>query len=187
MIFGTPLDSHLDPGERLVWNGQPKQGIRLQASDWIAIPFSLLWCSFALFWEALALGLYQPKSGQTHPGSFMALFGLPFVLIGIYMVVGRFFGDALTRRKTWYGVTDKRVIILSSFLGTRLSSIDLANLTNLNLIERKDNSGDVQFGFIADLGMYNSRRRPLIPGFYQIPDARRVYNLIREVQQKARQ
>ena len=42
MTFGTPLDSYLDPGERLLWSGQPKQGVRLQATDVLMIPFSLI-------------------------------------------------------------------------------------------------------------------------------------------------
>jgi hypothetical protein len=196
MIFGTPLDSYLDPGERLLWNGQPKQGVRLQAGDVFLIPFSLVWGGFAFFWEAGVLGLI-PLGGKgavpPHPPIFMALFGIPFCLIGIYMIIGRFFGDALGRRKTWYGITDKRVLVLKSAFATSVNSIDYANLTNLNLVERKDNSGDILFGLPGPMaawangGSTRSRRYPQTPGFYLLPGARQVYNLIREAQQKSRQ
>ena len=196
MILGTPLDRYLDPGEKLVWSGQPKQGVRLQAFDLFLIPFSLVWAGFAFFWEATVLGLVPLQGGPTrdnHPPLFFALWGIPFCLIGLYFVVGRFFGDAASRRRTWYGVTDKRVIVLKSGFSTNINSIDYINLTNLNLVERKDNSGDILFGLpgpwgnMAGAGSWpSSRRYPQTPGFYLLPQARTTYNLIRELQQKAR-
>jgi len=196
MIFETPLDRYLDAGERLIWSGQPKQGVRLQASDVMMIPFSLMWGGFAFFWEAGVLGLIPlgARNGQTnHAPIFMAIWGIPFCLIGLYMIIGRFFFDAFARRKTWYGITDKRVLVLKSAFASQLNSIDCANLTNLNLVERKDNSGDILFGLpgpmaaFAGSGWPQSRRYPQPPGFYLLPDARQVYNRIREAQQKARQ
>lgn len=37
------LSAELGPGERLVWSGKPRGGIRLRAQDAFLIPFSLLW------------------------------------------------------------------------------------------------------------------------------------------------
>ena len=144
--FGSPLDRFLDPGERLLWSGQPKQGLRLQASDALMIPFSLMWGGFAIFWEASVLGLIPLSNHGTHPPHpapiFMAIFGIPFVLIGLYMIIGRFFFDAMSRKKTWYGVTDRRLIVLKSIFSSSVNSFDYANLPNLNLVERGDHSGD---------------------------------------------
>ena len=196
MIFGTPLDAYLDPGEQLVWSGRPKQGVRLQAGDVFLIPFSLMWGGFAFFWEASVLGLTSMTSHAAHghqPPLFFALWGIPFCLVGLYMIFGRFFFDAYARGKTWYGVTDRRVIVLKSAFSTNISSFDYNNLTNLNLVERKDNSGDILFGLPGPWGNMgggsgwpSSRRAPLTPGFYLLPQARTTYNLIRELQQKAR-
>jgi len=196
MTFGTPLDRYLDPGESLLWSGQPKQGVRLQPSDALMIPFSLMWGGFAFFWEASVLG-FSPLTNRQHlPHSgvtlFMSLWGIPFCLVGLYIIFGRFFADAYTRRNTWYGITAKRVLILKSAFSTSINSIDYTNLTNLNLVERKDNSGNILFGLPGSTDMWSgsgwpqSRRYPLTPGFYLLPQARTVYNLIREVQEKAR-
>lgn len=197
MIFGTPLDRYLDPGEKLVWSGRPKQGLRLQAGDVFVIPFSLMWGGFAFFWEASVLGL-TPLTIHTHVAMhggaplLMAIWGIPFCLVGLYMIFGRFFFDAYARCKTWYGVTDRRAIVLKSAFSTNITSFDYNNLTNLNLVERKDNSGDILFGFPGPWGNIggsdwpSSRRAPRTPGFYLLPQARTTYNLIRELQQKAR-
>jgi hypothetical protein len=194
MILGTPLDHYLDPGEKLVWSGRPKQGVRLQAADVFMIPFSLMWGGFAFFWEASVLGLTSMTANHApehQPPIFFALWGIPFCVVGLYIIFGRFFFDAYARGKTWYGVTDRRVIVLKSSFSMNINSIDYINLTNLNLVERKDNSGDILFGLpnpfsgFAGSGWPQSRRYQT-PGFYLLPQARTVYNLIRELQQKAR-
>ncbi|HEX4350926.1 MAG TPA: PH domain-containing protein, partial [Verrucomicrobiae bacterium] len=82
----------MDSGEKLLWSGQPRQGLRLNISDVFVIPFSLLWCGFAIFWEANAV--------KGHSPFVLKLWGIPFVVIGLYMVFGRFFMDARTRVRT---------------------------------------------------------------------------------------
>src|SRR6476659_2074117 len=94
------INRELTPGERLLWSGQPLPGIRLRASDAFVIPFSILWCGFALFWEFTAVTKGAPF--------FFMLWGIPFVLAGLYFVFGRFFIDAGTRERTYYGVTSDR-------------------------------------------------------------------------------
>jgi len=186
----TPL---LDPDEVLLWSGQPRQGIFLQASDIFLIPFSLVWGGFAIFWEITALGIFSVANH--HPNSspigyVFPLFGIPFVLVGLYFIFGRFFFDAAQRRGTWYGITNRRLIISKSSFNSSVNSLDFLTLTNLNLVERKDNSGDVVFGtpvstIFANSSWPGSRRYPLPLGFYLVPQARRIYNLVREAQQAA--
>jgi hypothetical protein len=67
------IESELEPKERLLWSGRPKQGIVLRGSDVFMIPFSLLWCGFAIFWE------YTVWSQAAPP--FFLIFGGFFVVI----------------------------------------------------------------------------------------------------------
>jgi hypothetical protein len=197
--FGSPLESFLDPGEKLLWSGQPQQGVRLQAGDIFLIPFSLMWGGFAIFWEATVLGLTGINSHPKHPvGSaggipiFMALWGIPFVVVGLYMIFGRFFYDSALRKKTWYGVTDRRLIIAKSLFNQTVNSFDFGTLTNLNLVERGDQSGDILFGTpgllpgFANSSWPRSNRNAVVPGFYLLPDARQVFSRIQAARQSVK-
>ena len=57
----------------------------------------------------------------------LQLFGIPFVLIGIYITIGRFFVDAWRRKGTSYGLTTARVIIRS---GASIKSRSLRTLSD---------------------------------------------------------
>ncbi|HUB67036.1 MAG TPA: hypothetical protein VL981_06080 [Candidatus Methylacidiphilales bacterium] len=164
------------------------------------IPFSLMWGGFAIFWEIMALYLFFSPHHQParHPNFqwfalIFPLWGVPFVLIGLYMIFGRFFYDAATRQRTYFGVTDRRAIMVKSLFFRNVTSFDYATMTNLNLVERGDGGGDILFGPPTPWSTFSGASWPgsagskyASPGFYLVPDARNVYNLIREAQQRIR-
>jgi len=155
----------LDPGERLLWSGRPQQGLLLRSSDWLYIPLSLLWCGFAVAWEALQV--------LTGGSLFFVLWGIPFVLAGLYLVVGRFFADARRRKKTYYAVTERRILIVPGPARRRVKSIDLKSVSESRLIARRDGRGTIE---LWDVDEY-----PL-PPLELIPDAQKVHEIIRQAQ-----
>jgi hypothetical protein len=172
----TGLRALLLPGERVLWQGMPGQGFRLEASDLLTIPFSILWCGFAVFWEGLAVSYDAPL--------LFRLWGIPFVLIGLYMLVGRFFYDIRVRARTTYAVTDRRVLILKRWPFQRLTALALGGLDTINLEETGDGAGTIHFGDRVSgiqFGENVQRRQP--PRFIDIRDVRRVFNLIQESRQ----
>jgi hypothetical protein len=132
------IKTQLSSGEHVLWSGQPRQGVVVRGSDAFMIPFSLLWGGFAVFWEISVTNSNAP--------AFFALWGIPFVLIGVYMIVGRFFVEAKQRANTFYAVTDERVLIISGILKHNVKSLNLRTLSELSLTEGKGNEGTISFG-----------------------------------------
>jgi hypothetical protein len=184
------IEQQLSAGERLLWSGQPRGGVRLHAADIFAIPFSVFWCGFAIFWVVMAM---QPmKHGGGGPATtIFPLFGLPFVAVGLYMVFGRFIVDARIRAKTFYGVTSDRVILISGLFSRRTKSLNLRTISDLSLTERADGSGTITFGPALPFGQFfsgaswpgASQFSP--PMFEMIEQAREVYDIIRQAQKSA--
>ncbi len=106
------LQSELSSGERIYWAGKPNPKIIFHSDDWNLIPFSFLWGGFAIFWEAGVLGLWGNEAQHHSVSGFMALWGIPSVVIGQYLIWGRFLYDAWLKRQTCYGITNRRVLIL---------------------------------------------------------------------------
>ena len=113
--------------ESLLWSDQPKQGMVLRAADAFLIPFSIMWCGFAIFWESSVFTSRAPF--------FFKLWGAPFVLVGLYFVFGRFIADAAERRRTVYGLTNERVLIISGLFRRQVKSLNLRTLPEVSLSE----------------------------------------------------
>ena len=132
------VEPELTGGEQLLWSGSPRSGVHFRRSDLAAIPLSLLWCVFAVFWEYSVI-----KSGAS---IFSIFIGLTIVMVGLYILIGRFIRDAVERRKISYWVTNQRAII-SRTSGSKLvvTSLPYSSLSKVSLTERPDRSGSIQF------------------------------------------
>jgi hypothetical protein len=76
--------------------------------DAVLIPFSVMWGGFTIFWEIGVLSSSGARDSVIFP-----LWGVPFVLVGLYLMVGRFFARRWIRKRTLYAVTDQRVIAIA--------------------------------------------------------------------------
>ena len=177
----TRIDFALGRGERLLWSGAPRQGLVFRPTDLFQVPFSLLWAGFAVFWNVTVWVSGGPL--------FFRLWGLPFLAVGAYITVGRFWVDARRRARTTYGLTTERILIASGGLGRTLTSLSLRTLTDVTLSQRPDGSGTITFGpsSVAS-SMYAGTPWPGVrqpPSFELIENARRVYDAIRDAQEAA--
>ena len=132
------LRNTLSSDEKLIWTGKPKTGIIFRSSDALLIPFSLLWGGFALFWETSVITTGAPF--------FFKLWGIPFVLVGLYITIGRFFVDAKKRANTIYGITHDRIIIKSGIFSQDIKSLNIRTLSDITINQKADNSGTITLG-----------------------------------------
>jgi len=168
----------LGPDERLLWSGQPRQGLILRSTDAAAIPFSIFWTAFSAFWTLMAL-----RSSE----KIVPLFGIPFLAIGLYLLIGRFFVDSWQRARTRYGLTTQRVLIVSDLFRRSIKSLNLRTLSDVTLTERSNGTGTITFGPAMPQWPYRGVQIPgmsagMAPSFDQIPDARAVFDQIRKAQ-----
>jgi len=176
------FQGRLMPGEKLVWAGKPNSGLMLTARDGFLIPFSLMWGGFAIFWEWNVLSV----GGAGKAGSFFALWGVPFVLVGLYLMIGRFFVDAWARSRTAYGVTSQRILILRDGAFGKFTALAIDRLPELSLDERGDGSGTIRFAAGSSIVGRNgfSGWSPALDGtpqFLAVPDARAVFDRIQKL------
>jgi len=177
----TELKQHLDSNETLVWTGKPKSGIVFRTADVFMIPFSLLWCGFAIFWFV----------GVTNSGAplFFSLFGLMFVFIGLIFVFGRFIIDSKQRENTIYGITESRIIIKSGIFGNKIKSLNIRTISDIECNEKNNGTGTINIGpknplfNLWGIGMsWWPGLTKANPSLELIPEVRKVYNKIIELQ-----
>src|SRR5262249_54503388 len=106
----------------------------------------------------------------------------PFLVIGAYLLVGRFLYDAWRRGRTVYGLTDRRVLILRP---SKQIGLALDRVSEMTLQERMNGRGSLVFGTSAFNRQNVWGGGPEVPTFEFIADARAVYTDIRDAQKKA--
>ncbi len=189
----STVESELSDNEKLIWSGRPRQGIVFRSSDIFMVPFSLLWGGFAIFWEATAIWMIFKSLNSDKvlpfPALIFPLFGLPFVIIGLYLIFGRFIHDSKRREKTFYGVSDQRIIIVSGIFSRNVKSLNLKTMTDISLTEKSDRSGTITFGRNNPFswwygGMPWPGTPKAAPSFEMIQSAKEVYEKIRKAQEK---
>src|SRR5262249_29739991 len=155
--FHALLDVELAPAERVVWVGTPR-AVRLMSRALGDAFFALLWnVAIALLISAIAKF-----------AGLLCLFGIPFLLIGLSMLVAplQAFRDA---HATFYVVTETRAIV---FEGPTSVSVPRERMKRVARSERADGSGDIVF--FEETGAKGSSRI----GFYGVPAVRDVERLL---------
>ena len=115
------------PDEYELWRGRSKGMDPRQKMT--MIPFGIFFLGFAIFWTVSA----------SAAGGFFGLFGLPFIVVGAYLV----FGKNVVGKKTYYVITNKR--IYRSQAG-RVDMVDLANLPPMRVVAHNGGAGSIYFG-----------------------------------------
>jgi hypothetical protein len=186
------IQPELASGESIFWAAQPSPKVIFHKEDLYLIPFSLLWGGFAIFWEGGVSGFWMNK-GPQGPWQFGALFGVPFVLIGQYMIWGRFFYTAWKKKRTHYAVTNRRVLVVQQAPRRKMIAAYLDTLSSILKEAASNGPGTLRFapGESALSGLrgwdaWDSMAIGLTPIFRDIDDADYVYHLVSDLREKFR-
>lgn len=185
------LRTFLDPGEEVVWAGQPSpsRAFRSAMRVWL---FAIPWTAFALFWMAAAGAMtwFGPDTGASREGifGFFPLFGIPFVLVGLGMLASPYWAWRAAQ-KTVYVVTNRRALVgTPAGGGVTFASYRPDELTDLTLTVRDDGSGTVALReepLNLRGGNTSTPLRARADAFADIPDVEHVFGLLRRLAQTA--
>ena len=136
------IERELRAGEKMLWKGKPKGGLMLRAGDIFLIPFSLVWGGGMLY--GMLYGMFSDTANARNSAPPTLLL-LPFAAIAVYLIIGRFFIDAMLRKKTEYELTNERAIIVSGFFQRKVNSVNLKTIPDYSVTEKKDGTGTIAF------------------------------------------
>lgn len=179
----------LYPNERVLWTGSPTRFPIFNRADLLLVPFSILWFGLLTFMMANAAGSDVP--GPIQP---FLIFGGLFVVIGLYLVFGRFILRRLSLRNTHYVVTDRRVIANWTVLGRRRQQTAYLKDLPPPIITGRDLSvGTIKFGdssfmdeLMAEAKFVPGSRPPAVrPVLVEVAGARQVRDLIATAQARS--
>lgn len=166
--------SYLKSGEYILWKGKPGKGGLFTIRDLITIPFSLMWLSFALYWEMSVI--------RTGSSIFAMVWGIPFIIVGLYLLVGRFLYAAHLRKNTFYVVTSKKFIIKQK---NKIEWHDGKKYQLITLKTHKNGSATMVFGQSSQIAGHEMPHAFFT--FDNISDPEQVQNAIRNMEQEQEQ
>ena len=170
----------LDSDEKLLWSGLPNWNRMMLP----AIPVVL----FGIGWNAFMINfIFMVSNGPQNvqgPGGLFGrqgilanLFFLPFIAVGIGTLTAPIWIYRSAKR-TVYGITDKRVIIISHAWSKKVQSYSPRNVSEFQRVERNDGSGDIIFGK-RNVSESESNHGLGVFRLVGIPDVRNVEKLLR--------
>jgi hypothetical protein len=187
------IQPELISGENVVWSAQPIRDVIFHKEDLYLIPFSLLWGGFAIFWEAGVLGFWGTHNQSGNAWQFGILWGIPFVLVGQYLIWGRFIYAAWLKGRTFYAVTNRRVIVLQNGWKRHMASAYIDSLPTLIKESGSKGVGILRFtqaqpiwGSSRGLGAWNGMSVGDVPTFIDIAEVDAVYRLVSDLREKRR-
>jgi hypothetical protein len=178
-------EDYLDPGESLLWTGAPVTGLRVTPRGIATSLGSLFLLGFAVFWTAGAgMGIWSGEWREAD--GFMALFffvfpifGLPFIAVGLYGVIGHYFADARKRARTRYALTTRRALIAVDGRERLLRSWPIQPDTVVDFHPGPEAS--IRFATEVQVDSDGDKTHTRT-GFELIPDGDTVMRLIRQIQ-----
>jgi len=180
--------------EEILWAGQPETSVLFTGADVFLVPFSLLWGGFAIFWELSVLFIiFSTDGSKSKMPIIFPLFGIPFVIIGLYFMFGRFIYKNWKKRNTYYAITNKRVLVLTKLFSRSLNAVNIDTIPTINKTIRSNGLGTIKFGNVnwmvsmyGNTGMdfFGSFGGADVTTFYDIKGVNKVHDIVNELRNR---
>ncbi len=165
-------------GEKIVWTGQPRMCL-FKPSDWIQIPFMVIWTGIAA-----TIGVLAVSSGA--PIIPFGILPLIFVSIGLYTLVGRHLIAYQYLKNCVFVLTENRAYTVSTFPSPQTRSIEITSDTSVTVAQKGGRACGIYF---ADLPVWALAQldptswtvikyKNAPPAFFYIDDADAAINFL---------
>jgi hypothetical protein len=188
----SKFQPELIAGESLLWMGKPNPRVIFHPEDLYIIPFSLLLGGFMIFAaiDELGYGGNCPRNATPNPG-FNARWNILFILFTQYMIWGRFIYYGWLKKRTYYAVTNRRVLVVREGWRRETSWMYVSDIPTIT--REGSMTGTLWFGpkyplFGAYFNKRRSRSRFRIeaePVFVDIDDSDSVYRMVMDLRAQA--
>ena len=181
------LSSEISSDERLLWAAKPSAS-RAFGRNVPLLFFGGCFTLFAMFWISMAAGITSFGRGMTGGGGgfglisyLFPLFGVPFVVVGIYMMAKPFLASNQANSGAC-GLTDKRAIIVEGGLTRSVKSYGPRDVQQIERRDLADGSSDIIFAR-ERYSHYDSDHHHHTGvteiGFFGVPDGREAERILR--------
>lgn len=171
------LDSYLLKDEKVFWIGKPEMKVIFDPKDRYHIPMTLLGNIIIVY-------------SISH--DFDLKWAIIWILIGFYLLMGRFIYKAFNKKATLYVVTNQRIIIINKLWGYFIEK-SIKSITHIEKEIRPNGIGTIRFGHTPSTHLWyeNTGLEVLVgpekiygtpaPTFFDIKDANMIYQLVKEL------
>jgi hypothetical protein len=166
----TWLQNQMLKDEKILWTGQPKKGFVLPGGYILLILFGFPLLGIGSFIEYITI--FQSFD------IFVMILGLLFLLLGLCMVLGSIIYKNYRKNRTYYAVTNQRIIILIDSFNEKVESIFINQIPVLKKTVKKDGSGTIQFENTGYIGAGKNSYLIEILSLDNIMDVDTVYRMI---------
>ncbi len=168
---------HLDAGEKLLWSGQPRWAGALQElgpvgrlTFWLQMVFVGAFSVLFIFMLVHVLYLGNPTPYKLS----LLLVVLSLIAMALYTMWREPAQEGPRRAQTFYGVTDRRILLIEGPTASPALGIwYLSVLNDARIIEDERGEGSIQFGLTG-------------PTLGPLREVRKVYDIIRRAQEPTR-
>lgn len=171
--------TYLNEGERLLWQGKPASGIRLDDRLRRRLAFGVLFIAIFVY---LVFG--EQITGTPSSSSFPQGAGIAIIVLGILWLAVPIISDSVTRSHTHYALTNERALIARDGSGHRVKSYAIDSQTEIDY--RRGDFATINFSQRRESVMGSSGatqgRGYTGVGFRYLADGDKVYDLMTKIQ-----
>lgn len=159
--------------EKILWAGQPETKFILKGGDVVLSIFGLVWTGF--------FSLFFLSDFITSGDIFEISISIVFMLVGLYFLFGRFIIGNYEKKRTFYAVTNQRVLIITNMHKKNVQAKLIDQIPVLIKTVHKDDIGTIQFDNLQYSMNGESVEYIYPPTFQDIKNVNTIYKLINDL------